>query len=80
MENLPEPKKELTSLTTPGVGIAGKTLCPYTRGICQKEACEKWVELQYGTKMVGRCSESWVPIILTEVRKEIENIKKVIEK
>lgn len=70
-------KKDNNSL--PGIGVGGKTLCPITNGLCQKEACEFWVELKYGDASVGRCSYAWQAILLTEIRTEIEKLKNTVK-
>lgn len=63
-------------LNVPGLGIAGRTLCPISSGMCQKDACEFWVELNYGEKTVARCTYVWQSVLLVEIRQEIEKLKK----
>jgi hypothetical protein len=76
MDNSPAKREQTQSLDTPGVGVAGKVLCPFTKGICQKSACELWVELTYGKQKVGRCSYAWKAILEVETRQEIERLRK----
>jgi hypothetical protein len=79
MDNSPAIKEQTQPSNTPGIGVAGKTLCPLTNGMCQKDACELWVELTYGEQKVGRCSYAWQAVLLTEVRTEIEKLRKDLE-
>jgi hypothetical protein len=62
----------------PGVGIAGKVICPFLSlqrpCECVKEKCEMWVALNYDKKQVGRCSFGWLAVLSTEVRAAIEKI------
>jgi hypothetical protein len=62
----------------PGVGIAGKVICPFLSMQrpceCVKDKCEMWVALKYETKDVGRCSFGWLAVLTTEVRGAIDKI------
>lgn len=40
---------------------------------CIGKKCPKWVELNSGEKLVGRCAEAWIPVLLVELRQEIQN-------
>ncbi len=73
-------KKEEQQPTVPGIGIAGKVICPILsisgRDIeCQKNKCEWWVELNANETMVGRCALPWSIIVLTELRASIDKLK-----
>jgi len=59
----------------PGFGISGKVMCPMTQSLCTKDVCELWVPLNYGKQIVGRCSLAWIPVILTEMRQALTNLK-----
>lgn len=63
--------------SVPGIGVGGAVFCPFkfTPTLCMKQGCELWVELQLGKNAVGRCAFSWAPVILTEVRREIEFLR-----
>ena len=65
---------------TPGVGVAGLVMCPFFKGPCLKHGCEKWVELTYGEDKVARCSDSWTPLMLTEIRQAIDRLNIRIDK
>ncbi len=63
---------------TPGFGVAGQVMCGFsfmTPRLCMKQGCEFWVELNYGGTTVARCTFSWLSIILTETRAEIEKLR-----
>jgi len=64
----------------PGIGLAGTTMCPFMSVVhpapCLKGGCELWVELNYGTQRVGRCSLAWVSVLSTEVRGAIEHMSR----
>uniref|UniRef100_A0A6H1ZXI3 Uncharacterized protein n=1 Tax=viral metagenome TaxID=1070528 RepID=A0A6H1ZXI3_9ZZZZ len=40
---------------------------------CINEKCPKWVKLTVGEKLEGKCSDAWLPILLVELRQEIQN-------
>ena len=75
MNNQVAPQKEILP-AAPGIGIAGKVICPILSiagrdTVCAKSGCELWVELTYdaGTpneRIVGRCSLAWMSILQTE--------------
>lgn len=73
-EVIPKEKMNLP----PGVGVAGKVICPFlslTRPCeCVKDKCEMWVALNYEKKIVGRCSFGWLAVLSTEVRAAIEKL------
>jgi len=75
MENSPALRQQ-SEPDTPGIGVAGVVMCPYFRGACLKNGCEMWVELMYGKQKVGRCAIAWMPILTTELRQEIEKLRK----
>lgn len=61
-------------LMTPGFSASGIVMCSRMKIPCMKEACESWVELTYGENKVARCSESWVPVLLIEIRTSIDKL------
>jgi len=65
--------------SVPGIGIAGLVMCPYFKSTCLKHGCELWVELNYGEQKVARCSIAWQSILITELRLEIEKLRKGIK-
>lgn len=79
-EIIPE---QQTKPSVPGVGSegsAGITFCPYgfSRSPCLKQGCEMWVELNYGPKIVARCSIAWQAILMVETRQEIARLREAI--
>jgi len=62
----------------PGVGIAGKVICPFLSlqrpCECVKDKCEMWVALVYDKKEVGRCSFGWLAVLSTEIRGAIDKV------
>lgn len=83
LENSPaERQNDSLPANTPGIGVAGVVMCPYgfQKSPCLKAGCEMWVELDYGGKKVGRCANAWNAILQTEVRKEIELLRRDIIK
>ena len=74
MEYLPESRKE----TIPGIGFSGIVMCPYFKGVCLKQGCELFIELNYGEHKVARCSIAWQAILLVEQRQELEKLRKTI--
>jgi hypothetical protein len=62
----------------PGVGVAGKVICPFLSlqhpTECVKDKCEMWVALHYEKKEVGRCSFGWLAVLTTEVRGAIDKL------
>jgi hypothetical protein len=78
MENKDIVEKDDNNLI-PGFGVAGQVMCPFSLmapKICMKAGCESWVELNYGDKKVARCAFSWMPILMTELRQEIFQLRK----
>lgn len=73
-EVIPKEKLKLP----PGVGIAGKVICPFlslTKPCeCVKDKCEMWVALVYDKKEVGRCSFGWLAVLSTEIRGAIDKL------
>lgn len=59
----------------PGIGMSGIVVCPLFKGPCMKGGCEWWVELNYPTGKVARCSMAWLSILSTEVRGSIDRLK-----
>lgn len=69
-------KQEEQLPAAPGIGIAGKVICPILSiagrdTICAKQGCEWWVELTYGAgtkdqRVVGRCAVAWGSVLQTE--------------
>lgn len=78
MKNEIEKKKPMT----PGFGIAGQVMCPFSfmaPKICNREGCELWVELAYNVgkedeTKVARCAIAWIPFLSTEIRATIEKM------
>ena len=68
--------------STPGFGVAGQVMCPFSfmaPKMCLKHGCESWVELTYVDSKVGRCAFSWMPVIMTEIRSELEKVRKKVK-
>ncbi len=78
-------KKEVIPLEKlklpPGVGVAGEVICPFLSlnklRVCAKDKCEMWVELDYDTKKVARCSFGWLAVLSTEIRSAIDRIAEI---
>ncbi len=66
--------------SSPGIGVGGMVMCPFKQfpQPCAKQGCELWVELNYGPKVVGRCSFAWNAIVATETRTELEKLRKAL--
>ncbi len=63
----------------PGIGVAGQVSCPLSFMAvkqCCKQACEWWVELEYGKQKVARCAIPWLAVLSTEMRQAIDKLKK----
>jgi len=74
-------KREESNMT-PGFGVAGQVMCPFSLmapKMCMKQGCEMWVELNYGEKKVARCSLAWTAILLTEMRASIDRLEKKLK-
>lgn len=78
--------KESAPLAVPGIGVAGVVMCPFgfQKTPCLKGGCEWWVELKVNDTNVARCAMAWGPVLLVELRQEIErlgqNAKSITEK
>ncbi len=85
MENKLVEEVEKTEPMIPGIGIAGKVICPILsisgRDVeCQKHKCEWWVELNANGIQVGRCALPWSVVVLTELRASIDKLNTQGEK
>lgn len=70
-------ENEFLPSDTPGLGMAGLSMCPYgfQRQPCIKNGCELWVALSYGDQKVGRCAHAWDAILKVELRQEIQKLR-----
>lgn len=59
----------------PGIGQGGAIFCPLIKTICLKNGCAFWVELNYGPNKVGKCSIAMAPILMVELRQEVERLR-----
>ena len=76
-EKSPALREENSSV--PGIGgVSGIVMCPKLKAPCLKSGCEWWIELMYDGQKVGRCSRAWQPILQTETRQEIENLRQEV--
>jgi len=75
MEKSPATRSN-SDVDAPGIGVAGQVFCPLTKSICLKSGCEWWVELYYGEQRVGRCTASWLSVLIPELRQELERWRK----
>ena len=70
---------EIINIEQPApVGIGGQSgvmMCPEWKHPCLKNGCEKWVEFDYGKSKVARCADTWLPIIMSELRREVEKLR-----
>ena len=70
---------DISKPTTPGIGQGGVVMCDTLRGPCLKSGCEKWTELYYEGKPVGRCAYAWIPKLLIELRESVDKLTEAIK-
>jgi hypothetical protein len=56
-----------------------ESICPLTKEICTKEKCPWWSKFTINNTgqetSEGKCAVAWFPVLLIEIRQELEKIK-----